>query len=287
VADTRGTGPLGIGPVLAGRIMVGIGIVGVVASLIGTIVAQQLVRDFHDALVRSLDLTADVLDTVDESIVVADDAVRIIGVGVHEAERAVRSLGGSMHEGQRALDAVVALTGGNVADALDDIDRALPSIERAADTIEDTLTALGSLPFAPAYDPDQRLGRTIGDLRAGLAGLPEELRGQAEQVERASGQLADATAGAIATADALAELDERLDDVADLIRGYAGRTADASELVDTQRTLLAGTAARARVVIVTFGVLFALGQFVPVYLGLGLMRDGEGAEARAELSDRA
>jgi ABC-type transporter Mla subunit MlaD len=267
--------------------MVGIGVVGLFASLIGSIVAQQVVGDFHDGVARSLDLTGEVLETVDASFVVADDAVRIISVGVNEAERAVRSLGASMGEGEQALDAATALTGGSVADALDDIDRLLPAIEQAADTIDDTLTTLGALPFTPPYPQDRMLGPRIGELREGLAGLSGELRGQAEQVERTRDRLRDATAGTIATADVLVELDERLDDVAALIDGYSQRTAEASVLIDTQRDLLDRAATRTRLLIVAFGLLFAISQFVPVYLGLGLIRGGAATNVAPDVTGPA
>lgn len=287
MAGTAGPWPLGIAPVTAGRILVTIGIAGAIVGIVGSIVAQLLVRDFRDGLAHSLELTGDVLDTVDVTFAVADDALGIVGDGVTEAERAVRSMGASMSDGERALDAATELTGGAVADALEDIERVLPLVEQAADATDEVLAALGALPFAPPYAPEQMLGPTIGELRNALSGLPEELRQQADHVRRTRDHLADATAGTVATADALADLDQRLEDAAALIGDYARRSADARELVDTQRGVLAAAATRARIVIVTFGVLFALGQFVPVYLGLGLARNGGPVGAGADVTDRA
>ena len=188
--------------------MVGIAVAALAVSLIGTVVAQQLIGSYHAGVAQSLELTAGVLDTVDESFVVAEDSLIIIGEGVGEAERAVRSLGGSMAEGQEALDAVAALSGGDIADAIEDIERALPAVQQAAETIDDSL----------------------------------------------------------------AELDERLDEVSGLIGSYIERTEDATELVDHQRQVLDTSARRARLAIVAFGLVFGLSQFVPLYLGLTLMR---------------
>lgn len=261
-----------ISPPLAGRVIVAIAVITLVVTLIGTVVAQQLVRDFHLGVAQSLELTADVLDTVDESFVVAEEALVVIGDGVTEAQGAVRSLGRSMEEGQGALDSLTALTGMEVADAIADVEQALPAVQQAASAIDDTLATLSLLPFGLAYEPERPLGESIGAISDGLEGLPDELRAQAEQVERTSTELAGATQSTIATAEALAALDERIDDATDLVGGYEERATEAALLVDEQRTALDTTATRARILIVTVGLVFGVGQFGPIYLGLALAR---------------
>jgi hypothetical protein len=261
-----------VSTIVAGRIIVGIAVATLVVTLIGTAVAQHLVRDFHVGVTQSLTLTADVLDTVDESFVVAEDALVIIGDGITEAEGAVRSLGGSMEEGQIALESVTELTSVEIADALEDVEQALPAMQQAASAIDDTLATLSLLPFGLTYDPERPLGESIGEISDGLEGLPQELRAQAEQVERTSAELADATQSTLATADSLAALDERIETAAELVGGYAERTTEAALLVDEQRDALDRTATRARVLIIAFGLLFAIGQFGPAYLGMALAR---------------
>jgi methyl-accepting chemotaxis protein len=271
-APERNDGAFMLNAVVAGRVIVGIAVITLVVALVGTAVAQHLVRDFHLGVEQSLTLTADVLGTVDESFVVAEDALVIIGEGVTDAETAVRSLGGSMEEGQVALESVTALTGVEIADALEDVEQALPAVQQAASAIDDTLATLSLLPFGLTYTPDRPLGDSIGDIADGLEGLPDELRTQADQVERTSAELADATSSTIATADSLAALDERIDAAAALVGGYAERATDAALLVDRQRDALDTTATRARGLIIAFGLLFALGQFGPIYLGSALAR---------------
>ena len=260
--------------VVAGRVIVGIALVTLAVTLIGTVVAQHLVRDFHLGVGQSLELTADVLDTVDGSFVIAEEALVIVGDGVTEAQSAVRSLGGSMEEGQQALETLTDLTGVEIADALEDVEQSLPAIEQAATAIDDTLATLNLLPFGLSYDPERPLGETIGEVSAGLEGLPDELRAQADQVERTSAELEAATRSTIATADSLTALDERIDTAAGLVGGYAERATEAALVVDRQRAALDATARRARVLVIAFGVILALGQFGPLYLGLALVRGG-------------
>jgi chromosome segregation ATPase len=264
-----------LSPLLAGRLMVGIAILGLVVGVVGTVIAAQLARDLDRGVGQSLELTASVLETIDDSFVIAEDALAILIEGVAEAETAVRALSRSMAEGQDALTAATDLTGGEVADALENVEQSLPAIQSAADTIDATLAALSTLPFGPAYDADRSLGASIGELREDLRGLPEELRQQAEQVERTTTELTAATAGTVATADSLAELDDRLVDASELVGQYALRTGEARALVDTQRDALTSSASRAQVMVVAFGVMFVLAQFVPFYLGFALLGRAE------------
>jgi len=267
-------------PLAAGRAMLAIAALGVVASLVGTVVAVQVIGDLDDGVDQSLEVTAAVLATVDESFVVADDALAILDEGLADAETAVRALAASMAEGQAALASVTDLTGGDLADALEQVEQALPAVQAAATAIDRTLALLGSLPIAPSYSPDRTLGESIGELRGGLDGIPDQLRKQADQAERTTDELEAATAGTLATAESLGELRGRLAAAGGLLEDYARRTGDARELVTAQQEELASGARRAQWLAVGLGIVFALGQFVPAYLGLSLIR---GAEVGAPL----
>lgn len=260
-------------PDAAGRVMLGVAGFGFVVSVVAAIIGWQVVGELEEGLGQSLEVTAGVLATVDESFVLADDALVILGDGVGEAETAVRALSRSMQEGQAALDGATELTGGDVADALESVEASLPAIQSAASTIDRTLGALSSIPLIGLdYDPERPLGETIGELRRELQGLPDELRSQAEQVEATTDELREATRGTAATADALAALDERLDDVGVLIGQYAGSIEEARAIVDDQRDGMAGSTSQLRWMILAVALAFALAQFVPFYLGTTLVR---------------
>jgi dsDNA-binding SOS-regulon protein len=254
-------------PTVAGRVMIAIAIVGLLVSVVGTLVGQQLVRDLETGVSQSLALTGDVLVTVDDSFVVADEALDTVAAGIGDAEVAVRSVGGSLATGQVAVDAVAGLASNEIAGAVDTLEGAMTAVERAAGTIDDALAALGSLPFGPSYDANRPLGRATGQVTGALSGLSDELRDQAEQIERTSEGFADAADGMIGTADALAELDTRLGAASSLLSAYAERTAEAQLLVAEQQEVLAASSQRFRVMLIAFGLAFALGQFVPLYLG--------------------
>jgi hypothetical protein len=261
-----------VSPIVAGRVMIAIAIVGLVVSAVGTVVGRQLVTDLEAGVTQSLALTGDVLVTVDDSFVVADEALETIAAGIADAEVAVRSVGSSLATGQVAVDAVAGLASNEIAGAIDTIEGAMSAVERAAATIDDALAALGTLPFGPTYGADRPLGRAIGQVTNALSGLSDELRDQAEQIERTSEGFADAADGMLGTADALADLDARLDAASGLLREYAARTDEAQVLVAEQQDILAASASRFRVTLIAFGIAFALSQFVPFYLGWMLLR---------------
>jgi hypothetical protein len=243
-----------------------------VVAVLGTIVGWRLVADLDRGIGQSLEATGNVIATVDESFVVAEDVLAILADGVEDAEGAVRALGRSMQEGEEALLAATRLTGEEVADAIEGIEEGLPAIESAAQAIDDALGALSGLPFGLAYDADRPLAASIRALREDLRDLPAELRDQADQVRRTADELTAATTATVATADALVRLDESIADATGLVGDYAAQTGDIQVLVETQRESLAVSARRAQRMVVAFGLVFLVGQFVPLYLGLQLIR---------------
>lgn len=254
----------------AGRLMLGIGVLGLVVALVATLVAQKLVGDLTGGVDQSIELTLDVLETADESFVVAEQALLIVADGTDEASGAVRALGRSLDDGNEALERARVLTGEEIAAALEQVEDAMPALQQAAAAIERTLRALDSLPLGLTYAPERTLVDTIGELRGGLEGIPEQLRDQAAQIEGTADSLTEATAGTMATADALEELVERLDEAAALVGDYASRASEARALVDAQREVAAGNLVQARWMIWVVGLTVALGQFVPLYLGWAL-----------------
>jgi hypothetical protein len=275
--------------VAAGRIMVGIAVLGLLVSLVGGIVGRQLVADLDDGVGQTLMLSAEVLDTVASSFEVAEAALVTVGDGVLDAEVAVRTVGESLADGEDALGAVADLADERLAGTVETIEGALTTVERAATVIDDTLATLGSLPIGPSYDPGRPLGTSIGQVRDALAGLSDQLREQADQIERTSAQLAAASDGIVGTADALVDLERELTTASELIVDYTDQTEQARVLVAAQQESLADSARRAQLLVVAFAVAFALGQFVPLYLGVSLLRgaplwSGEGSTGAARVA---
>lgn len=252
---------------MAGRLMLGIGVLGLVVTLVAALVAQKLVGDLIGGVDESLELTVDLLETVDESFVVVEEALLIVADGTEGAGDAVRALGRGLDDGSVALESARELTGQEIADALEQVEGAMPALQQAAGAIERTLRTLDSLPLGLTYAPERTLVDTIGELRGGLEGIPEQLRDQAAQIEGTADSLTEATAGTMATADALEELVGRLDEAASLAGDYSVQAVEARQLVDAQREVAATNLVQARWMIWIVALTVALGQFVPLYLG--------------------
>lgn len=257
---------------MAGRVMVGIAVLGLVASVVGTVIGRQLVVALDDGMGQSLELSADVLATVDESFAVADETMGLVEEGVAEAQVAVRALGNSMAEGRAALDTATELTGEEVAGTIEAVEEALPAVEEAATAMDRTLSALDALPLGVPYDPEQPLGESIATMRAELEGLPAELRAQAEQTESVSRELALASESTLASADTLDSVQGSLSEAAALVEQYAGSATEARALVARHQDSVEASTRRASLAVLGLGVVFAVGQFVPLYLGVALLR---------------
>lgn len=250
-----------------GNAMLGIGVAGVVASLVGMVVGWQLVGQLDTALGRSLGLTADALASIDLSLAAAEDLVAIIGDGIGDAEATARTLATTTAEGEALLGSVATLTRDDVAGSLAAVESSLPALVDVARTIDRTLSALDALPIGVSYDPEQPFDASVRDIQASLDGLPEKLRGQADLVDAAGANLGRVGADAALVAGDLRRADAAVARAQRLLGDYAGDAAQARSLVADAQADLAGQARSARVLVVLLGLVIAAGQVVPLWVG--------------------
>jgi hypothetical protein len=75
-----------LSPVTAGRVMIGVAIIGLVVSVVGGLVGRQLVVDLDRGVEQSLVVAAELVETLDSSFEAADEGLEIVVEGVVEAE---------------------------------------------------------------------------------------------------------------------------------------------------------------------------------------------------------
>ncbi|MBA2578273.1 MAG: hypothetical protein H0V05_16815 [Euzebyaceae bacterium] len=269
----------------AGRVMIGVGIFGVVAGLVGTIVGVQLVDQLDSALNRSLTLTSDSLETVESSLVLAEETVDLVNDGLTDAERTARDLETTMQEGERLLTSTAELTGTQVADSIEAMERSMPALIQVATAVDASLSALSELPFGPGYNPDQPFDESVRDLQTSISGLPDELREQALLIEGAGANLGEAGRGATAVADDLAAIDAGLAEALVLLGDYTAAATDARQLLATTADDLERQANISKIMIAALGLTIALGQVVPLFVGWELLQGRRGEVKRAERDD--
>jgi hypothetical protein len=258
--------------VTAGRILLAIGIVGIVTSIAAVLVGRALIGELDRALDRSLVLTGDAVAALRASIEVAEQTAALVDDGLVSATETTRELGTTLDEGAELLDSTATLTEERLAGSIEAVEEGLPALIQVAAVIDRTLTTLAALPFGPAYDPGQRFDDSLRQIQASLDGVPDDLREQAELIRGAGANLAEVGAGTEAVADDLQRIQQGLTGSIELLRGYAATATSASELIgDTQRNL--GLQVRlARLLVTLLGVVFAAGQIVPLGLGWTLLQ---------------
>lgn len=256
----------------AGRLMIGLGVVGAIVAVFGTIGGWIFVGQLAAASDDSLDVTVQALDAVDDTIDLAEEVLTSTVDSVDALAGTLGAVSASFESGTAAIDEVAALAdtlGPSLADAGD----TTRTLERVGGQIDDVLGALSNVPFGPDYDPANGLGDTFGR----LADTLEELPGQ---LGATSSSLTDFTENADS-------LQDELDRFAISVRAIATDLTNTGALVDQYRmsvndvrrvavetkTDLDSSVTMMRLLLVAGGVTLLLGQIVPLWLGRSLLDD--------------
>jgi methyl-accepting chemotaxis protein len=270
--------------------MVIIGCVGVAISLVAALVGQVVIGDIDNSVDDSLVLTNKALDVVLDSINVTTTIVDTVKSGVNSIGTTLTTVTSSMDQTSAAINSSTEFIGGSLPDALDAVSNVMPTIQSVANSIDDALRFLSRAPFGPNYNPAKPFDEAIGQLATAIDPLPEQLR-QLSQNFAGLGSSSQAISAQLSTlANDVHRLDEQLGQVSTLVDRYTKTATEAKLLATVSRSQLSSSARNARVLLVLFGLVFAFGQIVPIWLGLELMRGGPQApfaDTSAEISRRS
>jgi hypothetical protein len=250
-----------------GRVLRAVGLVGVFAGGLAIALCLWLLHDVDVMVGRSLTLTAESLGTVDASLEVATDSVATIGDGLAQAERTSRGLEDSLTDGADLLDETARLLRGDVASSLESVKRSMPALVQVGGTIDTTLRAVDQLPVGPSYDPDEPFGETLAALRDDLQDLPRDLRSQADTVDEASDNLRVVGQQGERIAVSMTDVRTSLDDASAVLGEYRTTAGDARDLIDETTADLGRRLVVLRVLVVVLGLIYCVGQTLPLYLG--------------------
>lgn len=263
-----------------GRALVAIGVVGVVVTLIATVVGLRLLGSLDQALEDSVGVAADAIDALGATVELAGETTTRLTVTLRRTATTTRDLSAALSDAEGVLRATADVSEDQVAGSVAGVEDALPALVQVAAVVDRTLSALSAVPFGPDYDPGEPLDASLRTVQAELDGLPEALREQAELIRDASRDLRTARVGTAAIADDLDGLVTTLERSTELIEQYAATAGDARELVTGDD--LSGQLVAARVLLLILGVTIALGQLLPLGAGWLLLRPDA---ARAFLRD--
>lgn len=255
---------------VVGRALVAIGTVGVIVTLVATVVGVRLIGSLDRALTDSVGVAAEAIDALGATVELAGETTTRLTVTLRRTATTTRDLSGSLSDAEGVLRATADISDEQVAGSVAGVEDALPALVQVAAVIDRTLSAFSAIPLGPDYDPEEPLDRSLRTVQAELDGLPEALREQADLIRDASRNLRTARVGTAAIADDLDGLVTTLERSTELIERYESTAGEARELVAAED--LSGQLVAARVLLLILGVTVALGQLVPLGAGWLLLR---------------
>jgi hypothetical protein len=258
-----------------GKAMIAIGCVGVIVSVVGVIVGQQLIAQVEESVDDSLVLTSDGLAAVEDSIALTSTIVETLQGGLATIDATLQAVHTSVAQTGTALTNSGDFLGGSFPDSLDAVARVLPNIQNIAEAIDEALRVASRAPLIDIdYDPDQPFDEAIAELSTALGPIPEQMRELADDTDGLAATAAEISDQVSALSDHIEMLDAQLVQVSDLVARYSDTTSRATRLTAESRADLETSSDQTRTLLVLLGAVFALGQVVPIWLGISLLGRG-------------
>jgi ABC-type transporter Mla subunit MlaD len=249
-------------PQRAPTILRSIAIAGVLVAIIGTVVIWLFLGDLEDTTDRSLLIGEQATVTLNETIDVAEQVLSAVDDGLSTVQATLGTIDDVLQSTAGLADATGSLSA-TLPATFENIDAALATVQNLGETVDSTLSALSSLPFGPDYSPDVPFPDAIGNLRAALDPISQQLTTISTELQNfaaGSGDLNAEIDSLVAdverTRDALAGTD-------DLLAEYRQTTTEAGRLAAETRDNLSGSVLRMRIVLIALAFLLAVSQFVP------------------------
>jgi uncharacterized phage infection (PIP) family protein YhgE len=247
------------------RALLVIAAVGVLVGIAGTIVAWRLAGRLQTGVDESLSVAQESLVTTEQSITVISRVLNDVDALIGTVGQTVGDTATTVSNSTAALDSLAdatpALTNG-VVSLRDNIDEIAGLLE----TLETVIEAIGRLPGVPDYAPSQSLANALRELRPSLDPIVEGLSSintSMSQLDRDSQPLVND----------LRELQRSLDtlraDVTEsktLLDEYQSTARRAQTIATDVKTDLGNDLTQTRLLIIITGVLFIVGQIVPLAL---------------------
>lgn len=246
------------------RLMLGIGLAGLVATVVVVVLGLRVVSRTGATLASSLELTAEAVATVDDTLVVAAEAVETVANGldsvtdvVAESESALRGAG------QVLTDTGLALRQ-DVPASIDAIRDTMPALIQSAEFLESALGALSIL--GVDFDPPVPPADSLRTVESGLAGISERLRGTSEDLGDLGVGLDGLSDGAGSLSQELETLETRLEEADRLLGSYGATTQRTALLVEEASVDLETQRRDGQLIVLLLGFIVGLGQAVPLTL---------------------
>jgi hypothetical protein len=208
-------------------------IAGLIFSVVGIIVVARTAEQVETALMQQLELVDGALTATGQGLAVAEASLAQATRAAASLEGIVGGVGQAVEGTAPMVDSVAVLLGEQLPATFETTQRTLSSLATTAQTIDDFLALVTSIPFLglERYEPEQPLAQGVIDVAASLDGIPQSL-GEAQQgLNTASGSLQELQADVGTMGDSIAEIATSLENAQTVLVQYQGIIADLDVMV--------------------------------------------------------
>lgn len=250
----------------AGAIMQTVAVFGVAVAAFVSVVAWRFVGDLDRNIDQSLAIGEDAAATLSETIDVADDVIESLDEGLGTLAATLQAVDTTLTN-TSDLASTTASLAASLPTSFDDIDAALVTVESLSGAIDAALRGASRIPLGPDYDPAVPLPEAVGNLRAAFEPIGGDLTAIAIELSAFSAGSIEVRDGLVSVRTDVTRTRSALADSASLLDQYRDTADRAGLLASSSRDDLRSSFGWARVAIVLLGVLIAVSQFVPWWLG--------------------
>jgi hypothetical protein len=266
-----------------GRVTMVAAIVVMVLSLVGTVLGWETVGNGHRSVDRSLVLASDSLTTLSDTIVVARDVVNTVRQSLDTVTTSLAPVAQGVTTGGQLAGSVADLANGDLPKRLDDVAGALSRLQPAASALDRVIAVVSSFPLGPSL-PNVSVATTVNDLHAAVAAIPANIRTLGDQLAQLKTTSGEVATGIDELHTNLVVLDQKVVEASGLLDRYAVTADRARSLAATTRRDLRSQSRDARLLVALFGIVLALSQLGPLWLGWWLAHDDPAEEPSDERS---
>jgi hypothetical protein len=237
-------------------------------AVFGFTLTDDAVDDFSGGITAMSDMLAvssDTIDAAEQVMEITSEALVSVDVALVEFEQ-------GMGDMELVLEDMSSLVGTDLADSLGSLRDAMPRLVQVGDYLDNILEALSF--FGVPYDEELSVGDSFREVAASIALVPERLQSQGDLLLAARDDLVEARTGVLAVSESLAELQTELDATSELFIRYRETVAEATEVVDAADGNVGEIRGVAPWLVIALGVMIALWQAIPLYLGYRLRKFG-------------
>lgn len=259
---------------LLGKWLIGVGVVGIVASLVVGIVGWLLADRATGTVSRAIGPVSEIVDDLADSIEASEVLFENTTDAIESIEATARSTVRTLNSVGTVLEDSSDIAGEGVAESIETAVETLPGLTSTAGVVDTTMRALSLV--GVDYDPEVPLDDSLSDLEESLAPVPGQIRAQVELLEDVEADLDQIAEDGRNLSAVL--LEARLDmiDAERVLRSARLNAARAAETVESIETEVDGFGALGRIVVISAALALLAASLAPLLVGLHMRRSDKG-----------